>query len=379
MNVQTDLLSRADNSPAAHWWWTVDRSLLAASLGLIAAGVLLAFGSSPAATDRLGIPDGLHFALRQAVFAAIAGAVLLVTSGLTVKWAKRVGLIVFCAALVGLVLTILIGPELNGAKRWLPLGPLALQPSEFIKPGLAVGAAFVLCAAPPEARGRALALILIAFGVCAGLLALQPDYGQIALLAAILGIVLFAGGVRARWLGVLGAVAAGFAGLAYTLVPHVRSRVTRFLNPEAGDTYQVDTALAAMEAGGAFGRGVGEGQIKWDLPDAHTDFIFAMAVEEYGMLGGLLLIALFALITLKAFARLAELKDAMARYAAAGLFGGFACQALINIGVSLQVMPAKGMTLPFVSYGGSSLVASALTVGLGLAFLRAPTGQEIAS
>lgn len=364
--------SRADGSYLGRWWWSVDRTVLACALGLIGAGLVLAFAASPAATARLGVADPFHFADRQALFAVPAVLAVVLGSMTPPRWAARAGAALFAGALGASVFAAAFGPEFNGAQRWIPFGPINLQPAEFLKPGFAVFAGWMFARGREEADFPAPAVVAGAFGVSALTLALQPDYGQAALLGAIWAGVFFTAGMSLRWAA--GLAVTGVAGLfgAYAFAPHVASRIDRFIRPESGDTYQVDAAWDAVANGGLFGVGPGEGVVKWRLPDAHTDFIFAVAAEEYGALAAALLIGAVGVVTAKGLGRAAALARPLDRIAATGLFAAFGLQALIHVGVTLQVLPAKGMTFPFVSYGGSSLLASAIGLGLALSLCRGP-------
>ncbi len=364
------VLSRADDSVLARWWWTVDRSLLVLVLLLLLIGLLLSFAASPAVAERLGLPP-FHFAVRQSVFAAAALVVLVGVSLLDRRGARRLGILVGALGFGLVAMTLVAGETAKGASRWLDLGPVALQPSEFLKPGLLVLSAWLLAGTMRERRFPGLVLSVVLMLAAGGLLLAQPDVGQTLLLAAAFSIQLLIFGIPFAWIGGIVASAGGLLVAAYFVFPHVTRRLDAFLSggPE-GHLYQVETALRALSVGGLFGRGPGEGMVKKVLPDAHTDFIFAAAGEEYGALAGLVLLALYALVVLRTLTHLLEEDDPFVVLAAGGLVGVFGLQAAINIGVNLALLPPKGMTLPFVSYGGSSLVASALTIGLVLALTR---------
>ena len=269
-----------------------------------------------------------------------------------------------------MVATLFIGPEIKGAQRWLLFGPFSLQPSEFVKPAFVVLAAAALAESnrTPAFPGSLLAGGL--FLAVAAVLVMQPDFGQTTLLTIVCAALFFLAGMKWQWLaGFGGAGVVGAVG-AYFLVPHVASRIDRFINPDHGDTFQVDTALNAFGQGGLMGVGPGEGSVKFVLPDAHTDFIFAVAGEEFGLIACTILIALFGVIVVRALNRALAERDHFIQLAAAGLAVMFGLQAFINIAVTLSLIPAKGMTLPFVSYGGSSMLALAMTTGMLLALTR---------
>lgn len=362
-------LARSDNSLVSRWWWTVDRWLLVTVLLLIASGILLTLAASPAVAERLGL-DSFHFVKRQLVYMITGLGVLVSVSLLSQRGVKRLAAALFLAALAGVVLTLFFGPEIKGATRWLHLAGFSIQPSEFLKPAFIVVSAWMLAEEfrSPSFPGRKISIGLF-LGVAA-LLVLQPDFGQIFLIGVVWMGQLVMAGMPLVWLA--GFSGAGLMALvsAYLLVPHVARRIDTFLDPASGDTYQIDTALNAIRAGGLIGRGPGEGLIKKVLPDAHSDFIFAVAGEEFGALACLGILALFAVVVLRGLSRLLEEEDAFVVFAAGGLLALFGLQALINISVNLAVIPAKGMTLPFISYGGSSMLALAITMGMVLALTR---------
>ncbi len=360
-------MNRADRSGFAGWWFTVDRTAFLLVMALIAIGLMLAFAASPAITGGPLTAGDFRYAARQLTFTAIAAAILVGTSLLSVKQVKVVAAIVFAGALVGSFLVLFIGVDVLGARRELDFGPVSLQPSEFLKPGFAILAAAVL-----SDRGRlplprpALTFLILAPALA--ILLKQPDVGQTGLLLSLWGAMLFFWGMSFVWVGAgLGAVGAlGVA--AYEIFPHVHHRVEQFLSEGAG--YQTGLALKAFAHGGFAGVGPGAGTVKYRIPDAHSDFIFAVAGEEFGlMLCGLIAI-LFACLTVRLLLRAANAPQPFSQLAGAGLALVTAVQAFINMGVAVSLLPAKGMTLPFISYGGSSLFAMAFTMGLALAVTR---------
>ncbi len=362
--------SRMDNSAAARWWWSVDHVSLGILAALTTIGVILILAAGPGAAARLGIADSFHFPIRQLVFIIPAAAVVLGVSTLTPLQARRLGSGVFVLAIVLAVGALLFAPEINGAKRWLPLGAISLQPSELLKPGFVVAAAWMLAegARNPRFPGVAIGMGLYLF--CAALLVMQPDYGQAALLSAVWMTMFFIAGGSVLWLALLAGIAvAGIAG-GYMWSPHIARRIDGFINPQAGDNYQIDKALEAIANGGVAGRSVDGASVKLSLPDAHTDFIFAVAAEEFGLWLCLIVLALFAVFVARSYARAGETRSIFAQCAICGLAALIGLQSFINIGVNLRMLPAKGMTLPLISYGGSSLLATALSVGLILALTR---------
>ena len=362
-------ISRLDTSPAARWWWSVDHPSLLMLTALMTIGVVLVFAAGPGAAARLGIEDTFHFPLRQITFILPAAAVMLGVSILAPLQARRFGSILFALSLAALIAAVAFAPEINGARRWLPLGPLSFQPSEFLKPGFVMFGAWMLAegARNPHFPGAAIATGL--YVVCAALLARQPDYGQAALLTAVWLAMFFVAGGSIAWLVGVAALAVSGLVAGYFGSPHIARRIDGFLNPEAGDNYQVDKALEAIANGGLLPRGEAA-SVKLSLPDAQTDFIFAVAAEEFGLIVGLIILALFCAFVIRSFVKAGALKSVFAQSAVCGLAALIVLQSFINIGVNLRVLPAKGMTLPFISYGGSSLIAAALTVGLILALTR---------
>lgn len=365
-------LSRSDQSLIARWFWTVDRVALSlvALIALVGFVVLLAAG--PAAAQRLGIGDSFHFPLRQLAFLGPAAALMLCVSLLKPIEARRLGVVVFGVAMVLMAGALLFAPPINGSHRWLTLGSFLLQPSELAKPGFAVVSAWMLAegARNPRFPGATIAAVL--YGILLLMLVCQPDYGQAALVTAVWMVMFFVIGWNWAWIALAGGFGLSALVGGYYFSPHLARRIDGFLNPQGAETYQVDKALQAIGHGGVIGRG-GEGvAIKMQLPDAHTDFIFAVAGEEGGFLLCLVIIALFAALTARLLIKATNLKSLFAQCAVSGLAALIGLQSFINMGVALRALPAKGMTLPLISYGGSSLLATGLTLGLALALSRAP-------
>jgi len=322
---------------------------------------------------RLGLPS-MHFVGRHVVFLVPAALLLLGCSLLSPKGVRRLAVCLLAVSLVMIVLTLLIGPETKGARRWLPIAGLVIQPSEFVKPALVVVVAALLARAP--GLGNALPGILLGVLVLILLLA-QPDVGMALMVGALLAVQLFVAGLP--WLLVLGLVVLAGLGLwqAYLFFPHVAERFDRFLDPSSGDQYQVGLALEAVRGAAWFGSGPGEGQVKYALPDAHSDFVFAVIAEEFGLIACLALLGLFGFVLLRGLQRTELVADRFALLAATGLIVHFGLQAIVNLGVNLSLLPAKGMTLPFISYGGSSLCALALGMGMFLALTRRRPSAEV--
>jgi cell division protein FtsW len=373
--AQTHAFSRADRSRVGQWWWTVDHWLLGATLALIGLGVLLCFGTSPAAAARLDIPFPFHFAVRQLVYGAGGVAVVLAVSILPPRGVRRAAFFIYLVAIAAMLALFFLGHAAKGATRWVEIGGFTLQPSEFMKPALIVLVAWMFSEGQ---KGEGVPGVSIAFGlyvVAVALLLVEPDVGQTVLITIAFGAAFWMAGVPMSWVMALGAAAVAGLGSTYFLFQHVASRVDRFFSHDKTlDTHQVERAAQAIAAGGLFGRGPGEGIMKREVPDIHTDFALSGAAEEYGLLFVLLLIGLFMFLTLRGLFRAMRLSDPFEQVAAAGLFVLIGMQAFINVAVNLNLMPTKGMTLPFISYGGSSMLASCLTMGMALALTRRRPG-----
>jgi len=363
------ILSRTDRSPVATWWWTVDRWFLSAFLMLMGLGIVLSFAASPAVAERIGL-DSFHFVTRQIIFMLPAVVVMIGISFLDQRQVRRVALLMLVVALVLMVATLFVGMEAKGAKRWIHIFGLSVQPSEYMKPAFVVVCAWLFAehSRQPEIPGNLFALILL--GLVVALLVAQPDLGQTILTLGTWGAMFFIAGMPWLWIAVLGGFGVVFGIAAYTIFPHVAGRIDRFLTGE-GDTYQVDMSLEALTRGGWLGQGPGEGSVKRILPDSHTDFVFAVAGEEFGFILCLLIVTIFAFVVLRglSIARRDD-GDDFTRYALSGLVILFGFQSIINMGVNVNLLPAKGMTLPFISYGGSSLIAMAISMGFVLALSR---------
>jgi cell division protein FtsW len=363
------LVSRSDRGLVARWWFTVDRLLLSAVLLLMATGTLISMAASPPVAERIGL-DTFHFFKSQLMFLFPAAFALVAISFFEEKLVRRFA---YALLLVGLGLmgaALMWGPEIKGAHRWINFGPIGLQPSELVKPAFVVIAAWFLAehTRKPEMPGHLIAIMLALLFI--GLLVVQPDFGQTALMVATFAAMLLIYGISWFVVGGLAALCAVGAGAAYALIPHVASRIDRFLNPDKGDTFQVDTATQAFANGGLLGAGPGGGEAKRILPDAHTDFTFAVVGEEFGFVACVTLLLLFAFIVMRLLGRAKQESDPFPALAVSGLAVVFGLQVIINMGVNVSLLPAKGMTLPFISYGGSSLLGMAIAMGLALALSR---------
>ncbi|MGN6284032.1 MAG: putative lipid II flippase FtsW [Afipia sp.] len=372
------MISREQRTPFSEWWWTVDRLLLAAILALVIAGVILSLAASPPVAVRIGL-DPFHFFNRHVLFLIPSIIVMIATSFLSPKHIRRSALIVLAFSLVLIVATLLFGAEVKGSRRWITVLGISVQASEAAKPAFVVVVAWLFSesARRPEMPATSMALALLLMLVA--LLVAEPDFGQTMLVLATWGTLFFLAGMRMIWVfGLAGASAAGLF-TAYLFVPHVAGRIKRFMDPASGDTYQLDMALESFMHGGWFGQGPGEGTVKRLLPDSHTDFVLSVAAEEFGIVLCLALLALYAFIVLRSLSRAYATEDLFSRFAIAGLSVMFGTQASINMAVNLHLIPAKGMTLPFISYGGSSMVSLAYGVGMLLALTRQRPRVEMES
>lgn len=359
------------------WWRTIDKLSMSCILILFGIGLLLGLASSPPLAERNGLA-AFYYVQRQAVFGSLAMAVMIATTMMSPQLVRRLGVLGFVAALVALAFLPLFGTDFGkGAVRWYSLGFASLQPSEFLKPGFVIVSAWLLAASheingPP---GRTYSLVITL--VIVALLAVQPDFGQACLILFTWGVMYFVAGAPILLLILLAGLVLFAGSIAYDNSEHFARRIDGFLSPEVDPTTQLGYATNAIQEGGFFGVGVGEGQVKWSLPDAHTDFIIAVAAEEYGLVLVLVILGLFTVITVRSLLRLMRERDPFIRLAGTGLACIFGIQAMINTGVAVRLLPAKGMTLPFVSYGGSSLIAGGIAVGMLLAFTRTRPQGEI--
>jgi cell division protein FtsW len=367
------MFARIDQSPVARWWWTIDRWSLGALALLIAFGSVLSMAASPAVAERLGYAR-LHFVERQMVIAPIAFAIMFGVSLLSPRTVRRVAFIGFAIVVALLALTFVLGVEIKGARRWIDLPGLSLQPSEFVKPTFTVVAAWLFAEQKerPGFPGNAISIAL--FLALVATLVKQPDFGMAVVVAIVWFAQFFMAGLRLYW-AAAGTIA-GLGGLAgaYLWLPHVTSRIDRFLDPAAGDSYQVNRSIEAFVNGGLWGRGPGEGTVKDVLPDAHADFVFAVAGEEFGLIVCIMIVGVFAFIVLRGFSRLLQEGNLFVLLSATGLLIQFGLQAIINMASTLHLIPTKGMTLPFLSYGGSSMLALGLGMGMMLALTRRRLG-----
>jgi len=367
MTPQSHAFPRTDRTRWGVWWWTTDHWLLGATTALIALGVLLQFGTSPAATARLGIAWPFHFAVRQCVFAAGGAAIVLATSMLSPRGVRRTAFFVYLVSIAAMVALPFLGHAAKGATRWVEIAGFTLQPSEFMKPALIVLIAWMFAEGQKGEGVPGVSIAFCLYALAVALLLMEPDIGQTVLITAVFGAAFWMAGVPMSWIMALGGMAIVGLGSTYFAFEHVATRVHGFFSHEKTDTQQVHRAAEAIAAGRVFGRGPGEGVMKLQIPDMHTDFAYSAAAEEYGLWLSLTLIALFTLLVLRGLYKAMKLSDPFEQVAAAGLFVLVGMQAFINVAVNLDLVPTKGMTLPFISYGGSSMLAMGLTLGLALA------------
>lgn len=363
------IFTRTDKSMLGSWWWTVDRVTLTVLLIIAVIGIMLVAAASPPVALRIGV-DANHFTIRHLIVLVPALAAMVGISMLSLQQVWRLSVLVFAGSVIAMVLVLFIGEEIKGAQRWIHLPGFSLQPSEFVKASFVVVSAWFIARQKEKASIPGFGIAIGLYGVVVGLLLLQPDMGMTFVISCCFFAVIFLAGLPFRWIALLGTLAIGAAFAAYYGFDHVRSRVDRFLDPASGDTYQIDKSLAAFQNGGVFGTGPGQGTVKQTIPDAHADFIFAVAGEELGMLAALLIVALFACILVRGYNRIMDTDNLFVILASGGILTMFGLQALVNMGSTLSLMPTKGMTLPFISYGGSSLLASGIAMGMLLALTR---------
>jgi cell division protein FtsW len=359
----------------ARWWWTVDRWTLGALLALMALGAMLSVTASPAVAVRIGY-DPLHFVKRHLLAVPVSLGIMFAVSLLPPRKIRHAAFVLFVVSLLMLAATLFIGMEIKGARRWINVAGLGIQPSELVKPTFAIVAAWLFAEQRrrPSFQGNLISAAL--FVMIIGVLIKQPDFGMALVVATVWFAQFFMAGLRFYWLGIglIGGASMMFA--AYEWLPHVTDRINRFLDPNAGDSYQVRRSLEAFVSGGMWGKGPGEGTVKDVLPDAHADFVFAVAGEEFGLVACVLIVGIFAFVVLRGFSRLLQEQDQFVLLAATGLLIQFGLQAAVNMASTLRLIPTKGMTLPFLSYGVSSMLALALGMGMLLALTRRRLGGD---
>lgn len=367
-------LDRTSTGLLGRWWWTVDRPTLLALFVLICIGAVLVTASSPAVAVRIGA-DPFHFIHRQHIFLLLSIIVMFMVSLQSPQNVRRLAILGFLISIVLMMALPFMGDEIKGAKRWLTLFGVSIQPSEFLKPCMAVVTAWVFHLRETRDNFPGWRVAIGLYVCVIMLLLIQPDFGMVVTISVMWTLQFFLAGLPLAWM--LAIPFCGAAGLfgAYHIFAHVKKRIDNFLDPASGDNYQVEKSLEAFSSGGWFGRGPGEGKIKLQLPDSHTDFVFSVAGEEFGMIACFIILLLFAYIVMRGMLKMSKENDFFTVIAVSGLLAQFGIQAIINMGVAVNMLPAKGMTLPFLSYGGSSLVAIALGMGMMLAFTRRRYGN----
>lgn len=375
--MKPNMFSRTDRSAIASWWWTVDRGLLACIFVLALFGVALVTSASPPVAIRIGA-DHTHFIIRHIMVVIPALMAMLFVSVLDHKAIRRFGTLMLGFSIFCMIVVLFVGTEIKGAQRWIPLPGFSLQPSELMKPAFAIVAGWLIAHQKSDPNFRGYMFSAILYLVVVVLLILQPDFGMTVVLTCMFAAQIFLAGFPFRYLTIFALAGAGGIVAAYFGLHHVRSRIDRFMNPEAGDNYQVDKSLEAFANGGFFGQGPGQGVVKNTIPDAHADFIFSVAGEELGLLFTLVIVALYAYILLRGFNRLMESNDMFVVLAVGGILSMFGLQALVHMGSALHLLPTKGMTLPFISYGGSSTLAMGLSMGVVLGLTRRQVRSSIA-
>ncbi len=357
-----------NNNYISRWWRSIDQKMVIAIIILFGFSLMLVTTSGPAVASRIGL-DEHYFSSRQVIYLAVATFLIVIFSLLEKKWLKRIAILGFLFNTILLILVKFYGYEVKGAVRWINILGFSLQPSEFIKPFFAVVTGWLL-SLKFEGEFPSFYISFLLYVFISALLIIQPDFGMFIMVTAVFGIQLFVAGMPLFWIMlVLVGSAVGVMG-AYFWLPHVANRINNFLDPEASENYQVSKSIMAFEHGGMYGRGPGEGAIKQVIPDSHSDFIFAVAGEEFGVIICLIIIGIFAFIVLRSLLKLINEEDKFSQFAAIGIIAQFGLQSVINIGVTLNLLPTKGMTLPFISYGGSSTLAISIAMGMLLGLTR---------
>lgn len=365
----TALFSRANTSALARWWWQIDKTLLLVFILLLVTGFILIGAASPAVAMRIGAPASM-FIVKHVVFMLPAIGMMLLISLLNERQIRRGAMVLFLLSLIGCIAAQFIGADIKGAQRWIHLGPVSVQPSEFLKPSFFLVSAWLLSMRKETIGYGGLIASAGLWLLCAILLMMQPDLGMTFIISAVWGIQIFLAGLPMLFiLMLIPLFVAGLVGI-YFAFPHVASRVDRFLNAGSGDTYQVDKSLEAFAHGGWFGEGPGQGQVIRHLPDAHADFIFSVAAEEMGLIAVWGIIWLYVFLIIVGARQMRHCRDLFIVLTVGALLAQLGLQAIVHMGSSVHLLPTKGMTLPFLSYGGSSLVSFGMIAGVILALTR---------
>ena len=368
------ITSRSRRTLIGEWWRSVDQVTLSIIVCLLGAGLILSMASSPAAAARLDYDNSFYFLYKHMVFVGMGMVGMFIVSLFDAVNARRIAVLTLIGSFFVMLALPFIGYEVKGAVRWIRIGGLGLQPSEFAKPAFIVFAAWMFSIRHRDPSVPSVAIVFATYIALIGLLISQPDFGQSFLLTLGFAAVFFFAGLSLGWLLIMLGISIVGVVAAYMALPHVRARVSAFTSPNTADSYQTDKALEAISSGGFFGQGPGEGRVKYSLPDGNTDFIFAVTVEEFGFLISTILILLLAAFVVQTFRNALRLNDYFCQLAAAGLATLVGMQTIINLYVNLNMAPSKGMTLPFISNGGSSMLALCFTAGLILAFTRRRPG-----
>lgn len=374
----TSFFARTDHSAIARWWWTVDRAMLAGLIILIVIGIALVTSASPSVATRIGADHG-HFVIRHMIFIIPTVIMMIGVSILDHLWIRRLGTVIFGGTVLLMILVLFVGPEIKNAQRWINFAGLSIQPSEFIKPAFAIVSAWLISHQKQNPIFKGKLLIGLLYTFIAFLLMSQPDFGMTIVLTCMFATQIFIAGLPLRYLFGIVILAVISVVCVYYTFDHVQTRMDKFINPHGtADTYQVDKSMEAFANGGFFGTGPGQGTVKNTIPDVHADFIFSVAGEELGLLVTLGLIGLYAFILLRGFGRLMESSDLFVVLAAGGILSMFGLQAFVHMGSALNLLPTKGMTLPFISYGGSSILAMGFGMGVVLGLTRREARTSIA-
>jgi len=363
------LFSRTDRSVVGQWWWTVDRAMLATFIVLSLFGIVLVATASPPVAERIHVPY-YHFLIRHVIVLVPALGMLFILSLLSPKFVRRLASLLFVASILSMIAVLFVGEEIKGATRWIHMLGFSFQPSEFVKPAFTIMAAWMMALQKKNEKFQGNLIAAVLYLLTVTLLLLQPDFGMTFLVTGTWAAQICLAGLPFRLFGLIMVLGVGGVFAAYHSFDHVQSRIDRYLDPTSGDNYQIEKSLQAFENGGFFGTGLGQGTVKMTLPDGHADFIFSIAGEELGLLFALIIIGLYTFVLLRGYKRLMDSDDMFVILAVGGLLATFGLQAMVHMGSSLNIFPAKGMTLPFISYGGSSLLSVGFSMGMVLALTR---------
>lgn len=365
----SSILSPRSHNALIRWWYSIDRVSFAMIMGLCVFGIWMVATASPSVAERTGL-DSYHFLMRHLLFIGPAIGAIVGISFLNTQWIFRLAITLFGLSVVGVLLSLVSGAEIKGATRWIRVLGFSVQPSEFLKPAFILLSAWLLASQKMKDHFPGILLALGLYGLSVGLLISQPDFGMVFLTTAVFGMQIFLIGFPLRY--IVGLLGLGLVGIvvAYFSLSHVQSRIDRWLFPETGDSYQIDKSKEAFMNGGLLGTGPGQGSVKNQVPDVHSDFIFTAMGEELGLIltGGFVCFLGFLLYRL--FMNFSRSESLFVMLAGGGLVFMLVVQSFIHMGSTLQLTPAKGMTLPLISYGGSSLIAVGISLGLILALSR---------